>query len=231
MADSFTQISSFEENIYILATFVVTPLSLLITIVIYAIVRRLLFKYKNDDNLSERNNEFYALNTAWSSLICSICVFLLKIFFTNNLFIPWKYGDNSNYFVSTIDSMTNLLSFIAKITFYFTFTFYFKSLLDKLTQIDNNHHYNDLIISILRVWMFAVVLMSLWFGFIFIATDMMLHSLKEIGITEKHGLYVTNIISTNDLNIVSISLFMMISLEALYFMILCYLYMHHLGTV
>ena len=162
--------------------------------------------------------------------MCSIFVFLSKILISNNLFIPWNYGDNSNHFASSIDSLQNCVSTLAKIAFYFTFTFYLKSLINTLTQIDNNQ-YSHYIITFLRIWMFAVSGSVLILGFTFIAGSMMEHSSKDIGITEKHQFNITNVIPNNDSNVISICSFLILCIEAIYYFILAYFYLNHLGSV
>ena len=79
--------------------------------------------------------------------------------------------------------------------------------------------------------MFAVMGSVLIIGFTFIADDMMQHSSKEIGITEKYKFYITTITSNHDTNIVSICSFLILCIEAMYYMLLAYLYINHLGSV
>ena len=228
---SFTPISSFEENVYIISTFIITPLSLIGTVIIYASLHRTLCMFKNSNNLNNMDNEYYAINTGLSSVLCSILVCLFKMFLSNNLLIPWNYGDNSNHFVSSVDSLENCTATIGKITFYFTLTFYLKSLINSLTQIDSNNYFNHYIITFLRIWMCAMAGSILILGFGFIAGDMMEHSSKEIGITQKHKFHITNVTPKDDTSIISIYSFLILCIEAIYYILLTYLYLNHLGSV
>ena len=67
---SFTTIDVDEEELYIISTFIITPLSLVATIAIYVSLHRTMSAYKNGDenpNHMSCKNEYYAINIGLSS--------------------------------------------------------------------------------------------------------------------------------------------------------------------
>ena len=105
--DTLTKLSSFEEHVWLIDTFIIGTFGLSVNITIYISLRCILKIYKNRNENNENCYYLYALHTTSLSIIFCIFVFFLKMILNNNLLIPWNYSNNSNRFVSSIDSITN----------------------------------------------------------------------------------------------------------------------------
>ena len=125
-SDGYSHLTGATESIYVLDFYFLAPITLTIAVILLIILSKEIKSTKIDNIYL-----IYAIKCARLVTICTICLSITKIFFCNNLIISWNYTSNHARFVSTTDSIINIFYTSIKILFYFGFTFYYQSILNK----------------------------------------------------------------------------------------------------
>eukprot|EP01084_Bolivina_argentea_P254773 428382_1 len=211
----FSELSDTAERFFIFDVFAMGSIGFATAFYIFLILKG--ESSKTQANIvSNLSNMYYgyAIKCAMISVTCSIIIFLIKIFFINNLLIPWNF-EADNHFASVIDSIYASFMAIGKSFFYFGFTFNLASLM----FIKTNKSMSTFIKMLMICMILAVVILCI----VWIITDASSYSKKEIGITETFGFHISMFVGHQGANLVIIVIFLII-VDSVYFIILLYRY-------
>eukprot|EP01084_Bolivina_argentea_P116937 207710_1 len=179
----------------------------------------MLYSYISSKKVLEtfKNNRYYtaAINCGILLSISSMIVYILKLL-SNDFIIPIDQFIVNNFnIVSMIDSCEIIVWSIAKLSFYYGFTFIYLSLAQK-EKID----------TYLRIVMVFIFIATFAYCTLYFVDDLLIQSSKEISVTEKRSIFVVSVTSHNVENSITVTITAMIAMisDFIFIAILLYKY-------
>eukprot|EP01084_Bolivina_argentea_P082450 149293_1 len=213
----YSQVSDLEGKLMLFDFFVIGSVAITLSIIICALLRSELKSFNE-------NNPYYvyAIKTALISVSCTLFIYILKMFFMNNLFVSWDYTSDTNV-ITCIDSIIVSLKTISKVAFYFGFTYIIQSIF---------YAPNSETLSLpLKIWMIFVAIATATCIIIKLVADITENEDKEIGIIETYNIYVIMYLIIAGERIAQFAAATIGILDIVYFIILGYFYVVKLRKV
>ena len=211
-----SELSKVAEAFYIVDVYIMGAICIVISIILLTSYTSILHELKDEENRNKYKFYRQALKAARMSALLTMIASILKMLFGNDLLIPWKAFD----FASITDSLVNSILVIAKILFYFGFTFILLSILKK-----------DKIDSCLKIWMILVAIAMMVFGTSYIMADSSQHSPQETGIASVHNFRISMYLGHDGADMIQYILMPLVLIDFTYVGVLLYLYINWLKKV
>eukprot|EP01084_Bolivina_argentea_P173186 299972_1 len=202
-----SQLNELEEGMFVFGVFIISPMGIIIAILILFILNQ-----QRDEIKNKMSFKFAVL-----SVVASLLIYLFSILFCNDLLIPWQYNGKHQTFVSITDSISNFFYVSGKVLFYCSFTFVVLPLIEKNSSK-----------ICLKIWMVFACLTLFILVLIRVFIDITEQSVKEIGVTSKHNIYVTMIMGHEGKDQMALVAIIVLIVDILYFCILLYLFITQL---
>eukprot|EP01083_Nonionella_stella_P003212 9164_1 len=212
MADEYSQLNATDESFYVVGSVILQTVSFtLASILLFS----LLFRSKNKQDNPK------AFVFAVLSVICSLCWASTVMIFCNDLLFHWKYDGKHQSFVSMADSIVLIFYVIGKIAFYCSFTFHLLNIFD---AISTTRKY-------LIVWTIVACCILFALSIVYLVDDLSEVTLKEIGITSLHRIYLAMFVGHEGMPLAHYSAFAGGIFDVIYFIVLIYCYIKQLRKI
>eukprot|EP01083_Nonionella_stella_P003210 9157_1 len=211
MDDEYSQLNATDESFWV-GSFILYIVSFtLATIILFS----LLYRSKNK-HANPKAFQFTVL-----SVVCSLCIVCTGMIFGNDLLVHWEYDGEHQSFVSATDSIGMIFYDIGKIAFYCSFTFHLLNIFD---AISTTRKY-------LIVWTIVACCILFALSIVYLVDDLSEVTLKEIGITSLHRIYLAMFVGHEGMPLAHYSAFAGGIFDVIYFIVLIYCYIKQLRKI